>query len=1020
MANEAKLTFLDKVILSFERGHTNPLADIAIHEALEGDGDVGAALNVRSKMYQEQALTPIDGNLFADLIYSAANTTGQLFETAKVGGMGVAIGAGVGGLLGLGAGLLIPTVGEEAFTVAAGIKYGAKIGGMIAGGSFSYKQGRGGMFASMIEQGSDVKVADRVSKIGAIPYAAVEALQLATLTKPVTKSLFGNITGELSESIAKKFIVRYGTTLGKEIGEEAVQEMIQISSEEVAKHYSGLGVRLDPEMLANHSNRIYGTMKAALKGFALLPLPGAAFEAAVTHGAVQMQEDMEALKGLNEAADTLNLNEIKDPTIRLHYSLRDTLNSATEMSKEAITKQEEIRHKERGERSGIIKEWRETQTLDWWKQAKGELKNKGKYHWEVINPLKNTLPIESYNQLQEDIRTSTDKLGHFEAGNLSEAFEKLFTEGKPMRDFEVAYAEKQWGTDISHLLKAISNTKKLTKESWMDYANLPRATSASMDLSRTLRQNILLIGSPKLWGKSVAADMKLLTQNEQDARLLEKSDLTSEWGSTAVKGGLRWNDWGQGTDWTRGTEKFASSIARKIPGVKRSERAYSMGGNHIRMQKFSEVASHWKESGFVAKDKDYKDLAHVVNLLTGEGDPKMFGKMLPAMNATFFAPRLAWARVKAVTDMLNPKLSWAARKILIAEMVKSAGVLVGVMTMAAQLPKMYPEEDIEVIGDPADWLKDDFWKNKEYLKTDFGKIRWGKMRFDFFGGYLPMVRAILRVAERKTVSQSGEQYPVHITEPIVSFLQQKLAPLPSMLLDLARKENFRGDPIDINPETLANQFYNRMTPFFMQDTIDALRYQGKLGGAFAAPLAFFGAGVSTYPSTPGNEVLLKKNSLAKEQLGKSWNDLGPAYQQQLRNHNPIIAEWEREAKSKYTGTGYLERIEKSKQRIQKRMFKQLPADVKKEFEFLNLVPSSVSQNISNKWHLNQKLFKQYEMDVSLGYSQQLARLVRSDWWPQLPIPQRVNMLTKVMGRIRMASRQKIIANANMKDFRELQ
>jgi len=992
--------FFSKVAESFERGQEGTLADIAVYHALtEKPEDLEGALRVRSKLSRQEYLNPIEGNWLSDIAYASSRTAAQMWEATKSAGKWGLVGAGIGGGIGLAAGLVAggPT-GEEPVTMGAGAKVGAKLFAAEAAALFSYRQGVGSMYANLIEQGTDPELANTVAGVAGIPYALLEVAQLAHLA-PGVKKVAAETLQKTTQKILGKAIKKYGKTLTKEILEELGQEIVEIGAEDVSKVLGKQGIVVDSEYLKERGLRLLNVAKESAKGFALLPAPGVAIETAITVESVNMAKEIEQYKATAEGKAELNSitpEDVKSPIMKVSLALKDSIKT--------YESQEQIRKAEKAKRFGEAQNMRqEVEDNNWIKRAKSELK--GAYTKLGIEPLVNKLPVETLNSMLQEIRTS-DKLNVLEAINLTDAMTKMFKEGVVPRKFERNLAEKVWGKNFASILEAVEDKIKLgDKVTVSDYLALPKATAASMDISRTGRQNVLLIGSPKAFFQGLVRDWHLFLKDENTARSMEKSFLLKleKVGDLLNKSGIRWNDWGTGVGFKTGSERFASRIAGKIPGIKRSERAYSMGGNAIRASKLLEIAKSRK--GIPTTDEQWRHIGHVLNILTGEGDPKTFKKYLPLMNAIFFAPRLMEARIRAFVDLANLK-HWTdpewrpAMKILAYHVASFMAVNLGILGLMATVP------GVDVEKDPR--------------SSDFGKIRMGDTRIDFWGGYLPLMRLCVHLATRQRKTRAGKIVEQEWMDTITRFLQSKLGPVPGYVLDLMKGETFYGDYVGLEANSLTEQFYHRFTPFFIQDVMDALKYQGIGTGMVAAPLAFHGVGVQTYPMTPGTQTNLRKNELSMNVLGRKWDDLGPEVQSLMKENFPEIEMMERKSSFDNSNFSFIEKIEKERQATVNRIYKGLPPDIRKEFDILNIRPSGINRKISNDWYLNDKRFKEYENNVTKVYRLIFSDLMRSSDWDKASPDMKTALLKEIMDEVKASVRQQIVLKANLDDLEQIQ
>ena len=145
--------------------------------------------------------------------------------------------------------------------------------------------------------------------------------------------------------------------------------------------------------------------------------------------------------------------------------------------------------------------------------------------------------------------------------------------------------------------------------------------------------------------------------------------------------------------------------------------------------------------------------------------------------------------------------------------------------------------------------------------------------------------------------------------------------------------------------------------------IDAIKYQGWKTGAITAPLGFFGAGVQTYPQGKSTQVLKYKNDLAMQIIGQKWDELGPEVQDYVRQEFPEIELKERQAAFDRTNFDFLAKIAKQKAESQGKIYKSLPADVRQEFDSLNIKPSGASKTIASDWYLNEERYKHWQFQL---------------------------------------------------------
>ena len=157
---------------------------------------------------------------------------------------------------------------------------------------------------------------------------------------------------------------------------------------------------------------------------------------------------------------------------------------------------------------------------------------------------------------------------------------------------------------------------------------------------------------------------------------------------------------------------------------------------------------------------------------------------------------------------------------------------------------------------------------KDPRSSDFGKVRFGNTRFDFWGGYSQIARltAQLISAEAKG-TETKRIMPTDRGQAIWRFVQSKLSPASGLSVDLVRGETFIGEQLEATPEGITKQAFERFTPLFIQDVVDAARYQGLTTAAIVAPLAGHGIGAMTYPVRPATEASRIKDVKSRQAYG---------------------------------------------------------------------------------------------------------------------------------------------------------
>lgn len=270
------------------------------------------------------------------------------------------------------------------------------------------------------------------------------------------------------------------------------------------------------------------------------------------------------------------------------------------------------------------------------------------------------------------------------------------------------------------------------RSAWADAANIPRTIMASQDMSAPLRQGLGLIhkgafwkalpGMIKSWGSE---EMYHAIQNSilDDPMFRSAYDARGKIKkSYAAEAGLQLTDLNSMT--TR-EESILSSFAEKVPGVRRSNRAYTAFLNKLRADTFKQML---KDFGVVAGQDTEKNLALAkqiatfVNTASGRGSLGSFETSSKVLSSIFFSPRLLASRLgmmgKGAQAVFSPEVYMLRSPSIRREYLKSLGAIAAVSGTFVGLAQMV---GAEVESDPA--------------SSDFGKARFGDTRIDPYGGF---------------------------------------------------------------------------------------------------------------------------------------------------------------------------------------------------------------------------------------------------------------------------------------------
>ncbi len=319
-------------------------------------------------------------------------------------------------------------------------------------------------------------------------------------------------------------------------------------------------------------------------------------------------------------------------------------------------------------------------------------------------------------------------------------------------------------------------------------------------------------------------------------------------------------------------EAIMSQLAEKyIPGVRGSNRAYTIFLNKLRADTFASLVQDAKVFG-VDGTKNLplaKGLANFVNTATGRGNLGIAENSAKLLSQFMFSPRLMASRLQ----MMNPANYIMGPKPVRMEYLKSLLAIAAFGNTLGQLAKLGGGS---VESNPA--------------SSDYGKIKFGDTRIDPYGGFQQYIVAAKRllphidklknmppqptntgivaidnamglVGNQNAMMKStttGKQYDLmnpkfgqsSQLDVASRFVQGKAAPIPNFIMGLLRgQKEMSGKPMNfttMNP--MENSIAQRFVPMVWQDLYDLATHGNTPIGAkaIAAPAAALGMGVQTY------------------------------------------------------------------------------------------------------------------------------------------------------------------------------
>jgi len=542
--------------------------------------------------------------------------------------------------------------------------------------------------------------------------------------------------------------------------------------------------------------------------------------------------------------------------------------------------------KDKGNLGRIVRLGDNTATVSFYNRQTGARATR-ELERELLTPLGGGEVRWQFTQSEVDamidhaLKNPAAKARPLEAENARSALVKTLNGELPTTG-EIALLEKYYGKDFA---KAVSGSRPLGEKAWeafVDAVNLPRTLMASYDVSFPLRQGIMV--GPR-HPKEFLGDLPDMFKggfSERYAKLVDEAlDADATVFNVLVKGqerpmalselaadsGLyRAPIEGYGPLAAR-EEFFLSNLAKKIPlvgqGVRFSERAFITYGNKLRQDIFRNVLHSWSSGGKPITPEDAKALANLLNRMTGRGTLGPADQIAPLLSAGFFAPRFAVSRPQAVAQLFNWRTVAGRRAARMA--AQEIASFVGLGTSILALAKL---SGLDVEMDP--------------LAADWGKIRIGNTRIDFWGGNIQVARLVAQLSQGKRTTSAGTTIPSSRVNSALRVLRFKESPPASAFTDWALGETAIGEKFPptglIGEGSITAQVARRTMPMAVQDLVEAILGEGMTGG-FLGALAFGGVGVQTYETLP---------DAFEAVTGRNYAETPRALRDQLiREHNEL-------------------------------------------------------------------------------------------------------------------------------------
>lgn len=367
-------------------------------------------------------------------------------------------------------------------------------------------------------------------------------------------------------------------------------------------------------------------------------------------------------------------------------------------------------------------------------------------------------------------------------------------------------------------------------------AGITKSIKASMDVSAIFRQGWRAMWThPKIWAQASVKSFR---------------DVIDTWGGKAVQDELladivsrpNYNRMLKAKlDVGKLEEAFPTPLPGKMPVVglayQASENAFTNFQRKTRADIFDAYMEIAEESGVDINDKTQLEaIGKLVNALTGRGHLGKGELIAEEVNNIFFSPRFLKSHYDFLTGHLTQKEQTPfVRKQAAKNLVKVISGTASVLAIAKAIGAAFGEDDIVEL-DPR--------------SANFGTIRIKDTRFDVTGGMKSLFVLASRLATMKTKSSiTGKMSSLNTGEfrgrtrmdVIYDFFEGKLSPTASVLTDILRGEDFRGERLDLMKEA-----GNLLVPLSIANTYELAKNPNSAPIVWATLAEALGVGTQTY------------------------------------------------------------------------------------------------------------------------------------------------------------------------------
>ena len=416
---------------------------------------------------------------------------------------------------------------------------------------------------------------------------------------------------------------------------------------------------------------------------------------------------------------------------------------------------------------------------------------------------------------------------------------------------ELRLLRERFGPELVRAARDLRPLSQRVRENVIEVLNIPQVLRSSFDFSAPLRQGILLsAGHPREFVKSFVPMFRAAFDPAEFRRINADIVAHPDFDRLVNEGGLFLHDVEGTIGLALREEAFMGRILQRIPvlgaGIKASERGFATYLNKLRFDVATNTLDNWRSAGIKVTPDRVRRMNRWLNVATGRGRLGKFESIGPELNAAFWSPRLVMSRIQAPLSIFerDPVI----RKMVVGDLLKFFGAGMAILGL------IKASNAAEVELNPR--------------SSDFGKVRVGPSRVEFWGGMQPIARYLAQAVSgsRKTVTgkAAGATVPQPPSDTIIRFLRSKLAPgLPSIVANRVFQETFIGEDLDEASGLLTEEYgvevtaeqrelFGQLVPLIIVDILEGVEEQGLLGGAIGAT-ALFGTGTTAFGGPTGTQ-----------------------------------------------------------------------------------------------------------------------------------------------------------------------